>query len=253
MSRYQSTTVTIRPHLTNRQLISQIIRDRLGSPSEWVPSSQIQSLRGLLAASTDASTFAAHLERARSAIPGLGANLALEPKGSLNNELFSGSHRSASRRLDERLLGIQRTMATAERLGVRELVSEALTACGYHVRSADGTAVSGVEARRGHTVLLVAVSDGGDLEFDTVGHGGDDCVPIIDEARTALENMGIEARIVRRVNHGNPDGGGLIDRAAGAAPHGDLLTGLTGRGPHRSTSSATLKKTPSRPRQVGRS
>lgn len=223
MSTYSSSRVTIEVRPTNAELLAAALVGRLGPLAQYVPSGELSAVRGRIAAENDPERLVAILagrELQQAATPTLLAQVG----GSLAaGRTLSAHHR---RDLENSLMQLEQHTLHAERIGVAAITSTAMRQIGFHVRAIDGELVSGIEARRGHDVVLMAVGAGGNLEIDVVGHGADSCEGVIADVHAALASEGLNVTISRQERHGNPNGGALVDRAAAAADNGDLLTGL---------------------------
>lgn len=112
-----------------------------------------------------------------------------------------------------------REIATVERVFASEAAARALDDLGYRVTPAEGDGVTAFEATRGqHEKLLVAVSDGGELQTDHLGlSDAAACGSIQEDFADRLKYYGLELNESTRVDHRDPRGGGL---AAGAARQG---------------------------------
>jgi hypothetical protein len=245
MSEYTSTSVTVQVTPTNAELITEALSATLGAPSTWIPSADLQLLRTQLATTTDPSSLSSLL-----------GSPALRRTSGTSSALTEAKHALASgetlpmstrRQLDTALHDLELATLQAERTAITTLTERAMGRLGFAVRTGAGNGLDAIEARRNHEVLLVAVHAGDQMEVDTIGHGGDTCEATMAELTSAMAEDGLDVRVRRRVRHGNPQGGSLIDRAAQAGD-GDLVTGLIASYAHQSGEVPTVR-TPSRLRE----
>lgn len=230
MSEYQSTTVVLEPTRSAEAVLADVLRELHGAPSEWVASGSIASVRSQLAAAASVAEARSVIDSQAVRCVGSGSPAALrqvvEVLDLANQDNGCRPPPAAIRSLDAALAKLETQSRVVERCAVARLASQSLRSIGYSIREASGGAVIGLDARRGHSVVAISVGDGGSLELDILGHGGDSCVGLVEECQQAFAAHGMRVRVVRRDRHGDPRGGSLIDRAAKANPLGDLAVGI---------------------------
>lgn len=120
-----------------------------------------------------------------------------------------------------RALGVEeRTLATS-------VMDEALKSIGCRTTVAEGAGTSGIWAERGDHLVAVLIEDGGKVELDHAGCGGDRCAPFHQEIEAAVAAHGGTFENSEIVEHGDPAGGVLIRNAALAAgPRGDIARAI---------------------------
>ena len=230
MSEYTTSSVTIGATPTNQEQIRRILSEQVGASCHWVSGRQLAADRRTLAMSNRASELAPIFERAVSLPPTTCGDLAMAlelaeiAKG--HRDAINGNRPSDSslRAVAQRLDHSERVMLRAERTATTRLAHQGLVGIGYSVRSAESENSAAIEARRGHSVLLVQVRPGGQMHMDWAGHSGGDCEQDMSRVRKALAAEGLHVAVRRQQRHGNPAGGSLIARAARAG-NGDLVAG----------------------------
>lgn len=122
-------------------------------------------------------------------------------------------------------------------------LDSALTDLGYTVTRSEGEHVNSIAAYKADHVFAALISDGGVTEIDTAGLSGDSCAEPLATLDATLRARGIQLQIERRVDHGDSNGGTLIQRAA-IANATDLAAGLiaAAEGGKRATSKPKIMR-----------
>ncbi len=120
---------------------------------------------------------------------------------------------SADRALVAAVSDTVNALRVDERTLTTMVATKALTELGYRVRSVQGQRSTGLWAERGHHVVGMLVQDGGSMEIDNAGVAGAGCAAPMQELQQAMAARGVEVDIVRRNDHGDDQGGHLIQRA----------------------------------------
>jgi hypothetical protein len=114
-----------------------------------------------------------------------------------------------------------------ERLLVAAIAVEACARLGYEVTRHDGRSMTGVEARRGHEVILMSVASQGALEVDHAGLVDNACLDRQAALEREMSRLGADLIATDRVSHGDYRGGTLIAAAAGRGAE-SLAHGVVG-------------------------
>jgi hypothetical protein len=114
-----------------------------------------------------------------------------------------------------------------ERDQAATVLLRSLVTLGCRTARADSDAVTGIFAERGHQLLAAQVDDGGQVTLDVAGCLDGACQPLVRELETVLATHGAVLEEQRAVEHGDVEGGALIQRAARAAgPDGNIAEGI---------------------------
>ncbi len=245
MSEYSTSSAAIEAVPTNQEMLANLIAAEFGAPAALVCSRELGLARQMLANTDDVLDLRRLLGSVTMTLPTIRASSLEAARSSL--ALAGTLPIQLRRELDAGLANAQRHLAQVERKGTTKLAVRALEGSGYTVRLAETGSTSAIEARRGHSVLLIAVAGGGAMQMDWAGHSGSDCEVAMEGVREAFAAEGLQITVRRRDHHGSAGGGSLITRAARAG-NGDLVTGvLAAEGAANST---TTTQAPSRARLV---
>lgn len=129
----------------------------------------------------------------------------------------------------ERIVDVLDTTVDLLRADEREVTAaalrSALTDLGYTVSTGHGERANSLAAFKDDHVIAAVVRDGGATEIDTAGLSGTGCAGPLAALDAALRARGVHLQIEHRIDHGDRDGGTLIQRAA-KANTSDLAAGL---------------------------
>jgi hypothetical protein len=224
MSSYESSTTVAVLTPTNAELLSALLTEQLGSPSSWISSTQIRTLRDELAAAVRTPSCIGSLLRSPVfSLAGFDTSVIASAKASLSATGIVPPPLLASltggiEALEGKILGV-------ERKAISILTQRALVDLGFKVRSLDSATATAIEARRGHTVMLTKLENGGGQLTDWLGHGGSDCEADMAAVALAKAAHGIHSSPAWRIAHGSTEGGTLFEHA-GRLGDGDLLVGV---------------------------
>lgn len=227
MSSYESSSTTIVVTPTNQELLLEFLTANLGQACTWNPSCEIQAARHAVAAATSTEEVQSALAPLR-----ITTNAERFPLLVSASVASTGNTMVATTAIDSELNTLWQASRRAERDAVSTLTRRALVSRGFTVRDAVNDHTAAIEARRGHSVLLVGVTDGGAVEMDWAGHDGASCEAEVAELREALAAEGLQLDIRRVERHANRAGGSMIANAARRG-NGDLVAGLLGSNTQR--------------------
>lgn len=118
-------------------------------------------------------------------------------------------------------------LAVEERTLATSVMEQALRSIGCRTTVAEGAGASGIWAERGDHLVAVLIEDGGKVELDHAGCGGDHCAPFHQAIEAAVAAHGGTLERSEVVEHGDAAGGMLIRNAALAAgPHGNMARAI---------------------------
>ena len=128
-----------------------------------------------------------------------------------------------------------------ERLAVADAVAQAVCNLGYSVARFDGQTLTGVEAWRGHDLMLISVADQGAVEVDHAGIGDGSCLDRQDALEAEMSRLGVDLIGSSRTDHSDRRGGVLI-AAAGRQADDSLARAVV-----RAREGNGASQTPARP------